>query len=331
LNALVMIRRLPLPIPWPAGPINVLLVEDDPLTLIDTGPNFESTLGDLEQALDGLGYRLEDIERVLLTHQHIDHTGLASEIVRRSGAELWGLDLLADWMANQPARVEAERRYLDTLLQRHGVPAGAAGRRAQDIAGPGWDPTVTLTRTLRDGDELPFATGAWRVMTRPGHSPFDTVFLDERRRILIVGDHLLPLISSNAVITAVHPEAIDAASLEDRPRPLIAYRDSLRRTRDIDVDTVLPGHGPPILNHRALIDRRLAEIDARTERIAGLLAGGPRTAHEVARDIWPKAALTQPDLTLSEVLGHADVLRDAGRLTERDEGRVVKLELMEAA
>jgi glyoxylase-like metal-dependent hydrolase (beta-lactamase superfamily II) len=310
-------------------PVNVLLVEDDPLTLVDTGPNFLTTLHTLETSLAEHGRRIEDIERIVLTHQHIDHIGLASEIVRRSGAEVWALDLLVDWLADQPAKVGAERAYMSGLLSRHGAPRRVVDApRTDEIGVEGWDPSVIVTHQLHEGDVVPFAGGDWRVMTRPGHSPFDTIFVDERRGLLISGDHLLPRISSNPVITPVDPSATDPLRLEQRPQALLNYRASLALTRALEVETVLPGHGSSFRNHVELIDLRVSEQNQRTEKIVDILADRPRTAYEVASTLFPSASDTQPELTLSEVLGHADVLRDAGRLHEQVEDGIVQLELV---
>jgi glyoxylase-like metal-dependent hydrolase (beta-lactamase superfamily II) len=304
-------------------PVNVLLVEDDPLTLVDTGPNFPSALHALEESLAAQGRRIEDIERVVLTHQHVDHMGLASEIVRRSGAEVWALDLLVDWLADQPAKVGADRAYMSGLLSRHGAPRRVVDAPRTDQVGiEGWDPSVIVTHQLHDGDVVPFAGGDWRVMTRPGHSPFDTIFLDERRGVL------LPRISSNPVITPVNPSTTDPLQLEQRPQALLNYRASLALTRALEVDTVLPGHGKSFRNHVELIDRRVSEQNQRTEKIVDILADRPRTAYEVASTLFASASDTQPELTLSEVLGHADVLRDDGRLHEQVEDGIVQLELV---
>jgi glyoxylase-like metal-dependent hydrolase (beta-lactamase superfamily II) len=325
------IHTLPIEIPWPVGPINVLLIEDDPLTLVDTGPNFASTLEALRLAVAEHGHRLEDIQRVLLTHQHIDHMGLASEIVRRSGAEVWALDLLAGWLADQPAKVAADRAYMSGLLSHHGVPRRiVASPRTDQVAKPGWDPSVTVTHELHDGDIVPFSNREWRVMTRPGHSPFDTIFVDEKRGLLVAGDHLLPAISSNPVITPIDPGTADSSSFDQRPRAMLTYRESLEKTRMLDVNTILPGHGEGFSDHVALIDKRFTEMDVRTEQVAAILAGGPRTAHEVATELFGRASQTQPELTMSEVLGHADVLREAGRLLENELDDVVQLELLAA-
>jgi len=80
------IRRLAIPTPFQVGRVNAYLIEDSPLTLIDSGPNSAKALDELEQALAGLGHKVEDIELLVVTHQHIDHFGLAAILARRSGA-----------------------------------------------------------------------------------------------------------------------------------------------------------------------------------------------------------------------------------------------------
>jgi glyoxylase-like metal-dependent hydrolase (beta-lactamase superfamily II) len=148
------------------------------------------------------------------------------------------------------------------------------------------------------------------VHHRPGHSPSDTVFHDRERRILIAADHLLKHISSNPLIT----RPLDGS--EERPQALVADIESLHKTRDMDVDLVLPGHGEPITDHRALIDERLALHKRRSEKIHRLIVERPRSAYELAQALWGNVAVTQAYLTLSEVLGHVDVLVNAGRVRE---------------
>ena len=145
---------------------------------------------------------------------------------------------------------------------------------------------------------------------RPGHSPTDTVFHDRERRILIAADHLLGHISSNPLITRP-PEGSD-----ERPQALVTYLDSLSKTREMDVELVLPGHGDPVTDHRALIDERFALHRRRAEKIHRLIAERPRSAYEIAQALWGNIAVTQAYLTLSEVLGHVDLLLNDGRVRE---------------
>jgi hypothetical protein len=84
----------------------------------------------------------------------------------------------------------------------------------------------------------------------------------------------------------------------------------------MDVELVLPGHGDPITDHRALIDERFALHRRRADKIHRLIAERPRTAYEIAQALWGNIAVTQAYLTLSEVLGHIDVLKNDGRVRE---------------
>ena len=98
----------------------------------------------------------------------------------------------------------------------------------------------------------------------------------------------------------------------------MAYLASLRATREMDLRVVLPGHGDPVEDHRALIDERFVMHERRADKLHGLVAERPRTAHELAQELWGNVAVTQAYLTLSEVLGHVDLLLDDGRVVEQE-------------
>jgi glyoxylase-like metal-dependent hydrolase (beta-lactamase superfamily II) len=86
------IHRLQIPTPFAVGRVNCYLLEDDPLTLVDTGPNSGKSLDELEHQLSELGHSISDLELVILTHQHIDHLGLVEIIASRSGADVAAID-----------------------------------------------------------------------------------------------------------------------------------------------------------------------------------------------------------------------------------------------
>jgi hypothetical protein len=90
----------------------------------------------------------------------------------------------------------------------------------------------------------------------------------------------------------------------------------MQATREMDVAWVLAGHGEAFADHRSLIDDRFAGHRRRAEKIARLIDEQPRSAHELARELWGRVATTQVFLTLSEVLGHTDLLEDEGRIRE---------------
>ena len=313
-----MIHRLAIPTPFMVGRVNCYLIEDDPLTLVDVGPNSGKALDELERALAGHGHRIEELARIVITHQHIDHLGLVDILARRSQAEVCALDLLAPVIEDFASEAERDDELAEALMLRHGIPRDVVtALRSVTRSFRAWGSSTKVTTRLADGSALEFADRTLRVLHRPGHSPSDTIFHDAERRELIGGDHLLARISSNPLIS----RPLGGKSGEPgggRPRALITYMRSLRETREMELDVVHPGHGEPVTDHRALIDERFALHERRAGKIAGLIEEQPRSAYEIAQQLWGNVAVTQAYLTLCEVLGHVDLLLDEGRVVEED-------------
>jgi glyoxylase-like metal-dependent hydrolase (beta-lactamase superfamily II) len=319
------IRQLAIPTPFLVGRVNCYLIEDEPLTLVDTGPNSGKSLDELERSLAAHGRRIEDLELIVLTHQHMDHLGLVEILARRSGAEVAALELLVPYLADFRASATADDAFSQAIMRRHGVPGelatvlGSVGAAFRAFGSSG-----QITRPLCDGDTLTLARRSFRILHRPGHSPSDTLFWDEHSGILIGGDHLLARISSNPLISrpldGAGADPGDPARAGTRPRALVRYVESMRATRELPLRLVLPGHGPPITDHAALIDERLRMHERRARKILGILREQPLTAYEIALRMWGNVAVTQAYLTISEVLGHLDLLLDDGAVAERDDG-----------
>ena len=186
----------------------------------------------------------------------------------------------------------------------------------------GWGGSTAVTTRLKAGGRLEFAGRAFDVLHRPGHSPSDTVFFDAADGTLVAGDHLIKHISSNPLIS----RPLDGTGDGERPRALLTYMASMRETREMDIETVLPGHGDEFGDHAELIDERFAH--ARTPRAQDPrpAADRPLTAHEIAQSLWGTVAVTQAFLTLSEVLGHVDLLLERGEVVERETGGVIRFQ-----
>ncbi|HTX10025.1 MAG TPA: MBL fold metallo-hydrolase [Solirubrobacteraceae bacterium] len=316
------IHRIAIPTPFLVGRVNCYLIEDDPLTLIDTGPNSGKSLDDLDRALAAHGYGIEELGLIVLTHQHMDHIGLLEILARRSGAEVAALDLLGPYLSDFSRSAAADDEFAQTVMRRHGVPADlatvlgslAAAFRAFGSSG-------RVTHPLADGEDLELRDRKLTILHRPGHSPSDTILWDSDRGILIAGDHLLAHISSNPLVSrplaSTHPSPTAGAS-EPRPRALLQYMESMRATREMPARLVMPGHGDPILDHAELIDERLRMHRRRAERIHQILDAGPLSAYEIAVRMWGNVAVTQAYLTLSEVLGHLDLLVSTDQAIEHD-------------
>ena len=321
------VHRISLPTPFQVGDVNAWLLRGAPLTLVDAGPLMEEAEARLEQGLAAHGVAVEDIELIVLTHQHDDHVGLAGELRRRSGAELAGSAGLAAFLADVGASMDADDAYAVALMRRHGVSErtvqtlGGISRAFRRYAG-----SAQVDRVLEDGAELVAGGRAWQVHERPGHSPTDTVLAGDG--MLLAGDHLLERISSNPIahapIGAREPARLAASP--DRPRTLIAYVESLRATAAADRgELVLPGHGGPFRGAAELVGKRTAMHERRAQKILDALSR-PRSAADVGRDLWRHVPVTQAFLVLSEVLGHLDLLEARGAVAAREQDGVVLYE-----
>ena len=305
------VHCIPLPTPFA---VNAYLIEDSPLTLVDCGPDSATTLGALERGLAQLGHTVEEIGLIILTHQHLDHIGLAETLRARSGAAVACHVDLAPVMPRWDEHAALDDDDAHELMVRHGVePHVAEALRAMATIVSHWGHRTSVSRTLADGEAVQLRDRRLEVVYRPGHSPSDIVLLDDARGLAFTGDHLLSRISSNAVIS--RPLTGDTGR---RPSSLLDYRRSLAQTRELPFQIGLGGHRGPVVDPRGLIDRRLVEQERRAERFYEVLAAGPMCAHEIAEAQWGPVATTQAFLTLSEVLGAMDLLIEQGRVIEDD-------------
>jgi glyoxylase-like metal-dependent hydrolase (beta-lactamase superfamily II) len=315
------IQTLRIPTPFQVGRVNCYLLEDDPLTLIDAGPNSGKALDELEHQLDALGHSIEEIELVIITHQHIDHLGLVDIVAKRSGARVSAIDVVVPFIENFGGDAERDDEEAAALMLRHGISEEVVTALRQ-VTGSfrAWGSKTKVTDPFTDGESLRFRDRVLEAHLRPGHSPSDTVFWDADRRILIAADHLIKHISSNPLIS----RPLDGSSR--RRQALVEYIESLQETRELPAEIVLSGHGEPITDHVSLIDERFAMHQRRAEKLYGLIAEQPQTGHGLAQALWGDVAVTSAFLTLSEVIGHVDLLINAGHVRELEEDGVLKYE-----
>jgi glyoxylase-like metal-dependent hydrolase (beta-lactamase superfamily II) len=318
-----MIEPIVLPTPFPVGPVNCWLLRGDPLTLVDAGPDTPEALAALESGLASAALRIEDVELLVLTHQHSDHVGLAATIAERSGCSVAAHRLLVDYVRDVQAAMIAEEQWEDALLRLHGTPDDrreaflAVMRERRRYGGAG----AAVDRPLSEGDVLDAGGLRLRVALRPGHSPTDTIFCDDTTGTAFVGDHLIAHISSNPL---VHRPPTGTADPARRTSSLRSYLSSLERTASEGFAVMHTGHGADIGDHRPLIAERLHLHERRVDQVRTTLDGGPLTASELSARLWPGLPPNQTFLTLCEVLGALDLLEERGLVRSApDEGLLV--------
>jgi glyoxylase-like metal-dependent hydrolase (beta-lactamase superfamily II) len=325
------LHQIVLPTPWEIGPVQIYVVEGDPLTLIDTGVRRESSRAALESALDALGAELADVRRVVLTHYHTDHMGQVATL-RDAGAdlELWVHEDDADDVEQFSNEREERVEEGNELFREHGVPEDLLRRQAERIGREiaALDPLAVASRVdrrLRDGDRVPFKDFELRVLHAPGHTAGHVVLAEPSSGALLTGDHLMgnAVPFTESLFRSGRPDPADPIGRRPRFRGLPSYLGSLRELRGGAFRRILPAHG-------GLLDRPARAIEEaqlfyevriqRIERIALAIAEerGDVDAWQIWQRLFPKLEPeTQMRTRMVMVIGALDVLEDRGRVAAR--------------
>lgn len=301
--------RLRLPLPWPGVPhCNAWAVRaGDGFVMFDTGMHQANSQADLERALAMCGLRIEDARLVVCTHAHTDHCGHAATIAGRSGCEVWMhpnhehlLRMVEDPQAVFERRLEVARQS--------GVPEEPLRRFAEErrpkgesgIAGP-----IAPDRDLLPGVTVQTDLGGWDVYETPGHSPSHVCLYQPEHRLLVSGDHLLGRISLYFDVGY-------------SPDPVGEFLGSLDRVAGLGARLCLPGHGRTFTDVQAHIEGNRRLVQERIGRLREALAGGERSAFELAPHVWgDSVSQGNAHWLLSETLAyliHLETLGEVRRL-----------------
>ncbi|MFN8471362.1 MAG: MBL fold metallo-hydrolase [Anaerolineae bacterium] len=309
------VKVITVPTPFKIGPVHPYVIAGDPLTLVDAGPKTEDAWQALVTGLAEHGYRLKDIERIILTHAHTDHFGLLRRVIEEADAPLYTHQRSLSWLRDAPHEWEHRAEFFYTLWAQSGVPEERLNNMRFGIAlGAQYTDALLPEMTVYEIDEgarLTLGGAEWHVLYTPGHSSSHISLYQPDSQQLMSGDHLLLRISSNPVLEP--PECG-----ESRRRSLVEYMSSLQRIAGMEISVAWAGHGPPVYGHHALIAKRLENTHARKEKIAGLMADGPRTVYEMSETLFPDLSTSDLFLGISEIIGHLDLLELEGRLCIED-------------
>lgn len=307
------VTRVPVPIGINSiETVNVYVLADgDQVTLVDCGiwrPGPDGGIGALESGLQRAGYALRDVSRIIVTHAHIDHYGLAGRLLELTGAQLW-MHAMTDLDCEKyrhPGTAEARRR---DMYEDHGLPADEISQIADTLAT--WMPylysVVEASTRLRGGEKVRVGNRELEVLHTPGHSFGHICLWSPSDGLLFSGDHLLPGVTP--------PVTFERGFDAD---PMRSYLGSLDRIAECDPQLVLPGHGQPFGEGA----RRAASIRRnklrRTEAIRRMIEESPCTVSEIADRLVAKAVMKfQRNLAVTETLSHIAYLRYSGHVERR--------------
>jgi glyoxylase-like metal-dependent hydrolase (beta-lactamase superfamily II) len=295
-------------LPFALDHVNVWLVEeDDGWTVIDSGLADDRTRARWRELRHGL-LAGGSLARIVVTHYHPDHMGLAGWLCAETGAQLWTsrtewltARLLAQdgseaWVA--VGREFDRRAGLDDQLIEERAARGNLYRRRVVPPPPSF-------RRVRHGDRVRLNGAEWQVIVGRGHAPEMLCLFSPERNVLIAGDQVLPKISPNISVWPSEPEA----------DPLAEFLESLASFKELPEDClVLPSHGLPFRGLHARIDRLILHHE---ERLAATLeaCAVPTTATELIPKLFDRALdVHQLQFALGESLAHLNYLVEQGRL-----------------
>ena len=300
---------LSIPTPFYVGDVNVYLIKEEPLTLIDVGPKTKEASKVLREKLRRNGVDFKDIQRIVLTHAHEDHCGLAKQVRDEAkNAEIFVHRWETGHLFGRLAREEHQK-----LMIRAGVPESVF-REMQAI----YSEISLLTDALTEGefselhDEMPleFTSGTLKVLHTPGHTPGSCSFVREANRTIIVGDCVLKRITPNPIVS---PDPIDT---NRRFKSLAEYLVSLAKIRSYSPTLIYGGHGEAITDFEEIFNRYVRAIDERQRKVISLVSKNGATAFDVAQKLFPNAidADVHRFLAISEAIAHLDYAETEGKI-----------------
>lgn len=293
------ITQITVPTPFAVGDVHMYLLKGDTLSLIDAGVKTKEAWEAFAIQLKELGYRPLDIEQVILTHHHPDHIGLVDQLPRVN--KIIAHQNVDAWLRREETFFHRYEQFFKELYIATGIP-----EKFHHLLKKLRDPLHftsggELTDVIHEGDVLP-GHEDWSVIDTKGHAQSHLSFLREKDGMFIGGDHLLKNISPNPLLEPPYDEK------REREKPILQYRDNLKKCLTLNIKQVLPGHGEIFSNVEEIIPVRLMRQEQRANKVLQLLKQISQNPFQICQQIFPKQYVKQLNLTMSETMGQLDYL-----------------------
>lgn len=324
-----------LKVPLPRNPLrylnSYLIVDGDDNLLIDTGILSEKAFKSLKSELSRAGFDIKNIRKVLLTHFHADHIGLAGIIKMESNAKLMMNDLEYRLLKKFIIGFKENFQEKVNFCVSNGLPEKLALKMLKlhpaTKSVKAYNQVLKIDKTLKDKDKVKVGEKSFDIIWTPGHTPGHICLYDADEGLLFAGDHLLLTITPNIALPDKSYEIYC---------PLKNYLNSLAKIKRFSVKKVLPGHGKIFSNFRGRIEELILHHKQRCMEIVERLKKRDLTAYQIASTItwnvkypsWDKYPLMQKYFAFAETMSHLQFLKDNGVVKEVNRGKVIYYHLL---
>ena len=290
--------------------VNCYLVPGDHLTLIDCGLYSEENWEHLKERINAHGYQLSDIEQIIITHEHRDHTGLLPEVMAQSKAIVRAPKAIEGWFAHPEKMKNKQAEFNAKLFSSLGFPPKILEQVSwyfkNEIMGRQIE-EMDRFHFYEEGDVLRIGEEDWEVLNTPGHCPNQFVFLQKEQKKIFGSDMLLPITPMPIVVEDPKKPGIPTRSLYD-------LLQSFSRLLKFDIKTIYPGHGPVFVDANAMIEKQLARIEMRKEECFEAIKIGCSTPFQINRKMYPYQNMPPDFSGMFMILGYIDLLVEEGRV-----------------
>jgi len=296
--------------------VNAFLVVGNEVVLFDSGEHTEKSYEALCSGLRDAGIGLKDLDRIIISHAHVDHIGMADRISQESGAKVWVSEKVLPWAVN-PDKLWEQRSalMLPTMLDYFDPDTREFVKTSYDslMGGLGkvWDPIDEDRLVVFDSEgTMSIDNTDWSVMYMPGHSLTQSTFYHPPSQSYISADMILKVI----------PTPVIEMSEDDPKQRNIGITDMLKsfdRARELDIKSTYPGHYEIMADPTDLIVHQINRLNKRKDNCYDLIKSGQHRMIDLFTTMY-QGRMNMPGLLM--LIGYLDLLNKEGRIvsTMRD-------------
>jgi glyoxylase-like metal-dependent hydrolase (beta-lactamase superfamily II) len=308
------IAKITLPTPFPVGDVNAYLIKGERLTLVDAGVKTEESWKSLIEQLASLNLSPLDIEQVVLTHHHPDHSGMLDFFPE--SLEVYGHPLNERWIHPTETFFQEQEEFFTSLFRQFGLPdeflkVFSSLKKTQKFLC-----NRSLSGDLIEG-MTPVGLSEWKVIETPGHAQSQIALFRKRDGVLIGGDLILAHISPNPLLEPPVPGE------KERPKPQLQHNESMKKLLSYPIKMVYTGHGEEVYDLEGLIAKRLTRQHERAMTVYSWLKEEQLTVFEICKRLFPSVYQRELMLTISETVAQLDYLSSIGEIISTDKQPVL--------